>query len=197
MYDNPRMSDQARDQIQVLVSFFESVRSGGGEFMAMLVPVGFGVASCAIALMEGMHPIQVAAAACTLRERHHPTEVIWISDIVERVVKLSAGEKIPDLPPSQDPLSSESMDVGYCRNDGGVGRVPVVDHHTCPYRWNDRGEFEFRPQIREFGWVAGRSRVDAAIAAAVWEQLPEKIRPPTATELAKLRVSYVSEAEFS
>ena len=192
IYDNPRMSDDARAHLQQLVSFFQYVRSQGHDFMAMLVPVGLGSTSAAIALDNSIGLIQVAAAAQVLRIRHHPTEVLWVCDTFQRTV--TPGQELPSVGPAEDPLATEAVDVGYCRDDGVGGEMPRVEHASLPYRWTEE-KVEFRGDL--LPWVDGTTRLDAVISTAVWSAIPFEVRLPTPEELEKLNVSLVSASDYN
>lgn len=172
LHRHPALTENALEQLRVMVELFGFVREGGREFMAMLAPVGHGRVGTAIAYEGGAteRARQTLVAAVHVRELWHPEEVVWACDSLTRRYDLDRGEVVAGVPPGDDPRASEALALGHCRTSWGPG----VRHATLPYGWSDTGELTFRSDPQEW-WEGGADEMSQALACAVSPNLPSEV----------------------
>lgn len=175
--ENPDMSGEAGEQLEILVNTFLGVRRRGEEFMAMLTPVGFGVVGCAMAYQGGARgrAAQTLCAAVAVREHWHPTEVLWAADAYSTSVP--GGERV------------DCLVIGYTSSE--IEEVQYVELRYAAVG----GEVRFEETTG--GWFGSTENLmDAAISAAVSPERPD-VPVPTGEQMDAMRVFMATGAEYN
>lgn len=168
LMDDPALSPGARELIAVTVDNLLDRRARGEEVPALLVPVDRGRVGCALLYgpTAGVRAGQTALAARYVRERWHPTEVIWVCDSYVRTTE-SLEEDLP--PGAEDPSAQEALALMHATSEVQEGRV--VRHVSLRYGRDDRGQLTTSEEPAEWAETMG-SPMDAAVASAVALELP-------------------------
>lgn len=184
------MSGAAEEALEALVGTFRRVREGGREFRAMLVPVGFGRVGCVVEYQDtALHRAgQTAAAAITIRDLWHPTEVLWASDAYTRRVEL--GDDGVETTERREALA-----LGYSRREG-----EGVAYAELPYEL-EGGKVAFDPEVGQWSDETLADPMGLAIRLTVLDQLPDSPVPlppsPTSEQLVGLGITLATGAEYN